>query len=138
MRTETIKFVNFNGEECVEKHSFNLTKAEIVKLEATTEGGYGGYLQAVMDTQDMAKMWGLIEDLIKMSYGVKSPDGRRFIKNQEVLDNFIQTEGYSELIMKFINDAEAFSAFVNGIIPKDLADQVAAMKDKPAIEVAAN
>lgn len=138
MYTETIKFTDFNGNACTEKHSFNLTKAELLKLEATTKGGYAGYVQAAMDAQDSAKLWNIIEELIAKSYGVKSADGRRFIKNQEVLDNFIQTEAYSELIMKYLGDADAFANFINGVIPSDLAKQVAEMKDKPVIEVAGN
>ena len=49
---------------------------------------------------------------------------RRFIKNQEVLNDFLETEAFSELIMKFVSDAEAASNFVNGIIPSDLAKQL--------------
>jgi hypothetical protein len=135
MRIETITYTDFNGHQQTEKFAFNLTKAEILKLEATTKGGYQGYLQSIVDAQDGAALWTAIEDLVHLAYGKKSPDGRSFMKSKEILEDFIHTEAYSELIMKFFTDTEEFSKFVNGILPADLAKQVEAMKDKPAIEV---
>ena len=57
------------------------------------------------------------KDIILRAYGEKSPDGRRFIKNQEVRDAFAQTEAYSKLFMEMATDAKAASEFVNGIVP---------------------
>ena len=57
------------------------------------------------------------KDIILRAYGEKSPDGRRFIKNQEVRDAFAQTEAYSNLFMELATDAKAASEFVNGIVP---------------------
>ena len=51
-----------------------------------------------------------------MDYGEKSPDGRRFVKNQEVRDAFAQTNAYSDLFMELATDAKAAAAFVNGVI----------------------
>lgn len=124
MHVEHIKFTDYNGVERKESHYFNLSKGELVDMEATTPGGYGAYVQSIIDTQDGPKLWKIFRELIMKSYGVKSPDGRRFIKNQEVLNDFIETEAFSELIIKFVSDAAAASAFVNGIIPSDLAKQL--------------
>ena len=49
----------------------------------------------------------------------KSPDGRRFIKTQEVKDAFVETEAYSQIFMELSTDATAASVFVNGIVPPD-------------------
>ena len=37
---------------------------------------------------------------------------------QELRDDFLQTEAYSELFIELASDADAASSFVNGIIPK--------------------
>jgi hypothetical protein len=59
----------------------------------------------------------LFKDIILKAYGEKSPDGRRFIKTQELRDGFAQTEAYSELFMELSTDANAAAVFVNGITP---------------------
>ena len=55
--------------------------------------------------------------IIRKAYGVKSPDGKRFIKSDELSDEFMQTEAYSDLFMTLITDAQAAADFVNGVMP---------------------
>jgi hypothetical protein len=57
-----------------------------------------------------------------------TPDGRKFTKSPEILDDFIYTQAYSNLYMSLIADADAAANFVNGIIPKNIADQANAQK----------
>ena len=66
----------------------------------------------------------IFKDLVLKSYGVKSDDGRRFIKNEKLREEFEQTEAYSILYMELSTDADAAAAFVNGIIPADVAKQL--------------
>ena len=56
----------------------------------------------------------------------------RFIKNQEVWDEFAQTEAYSKLFMELATDAKAASAFVNGIVPA--GSDAAAPAAAPALQ----
>ena len=57
---------------------------------------------------------------------MKSDDGRRFIKNQEVRDAFAQTEAYSDLFMELATDSKFAAEFVAGVIPapKDGANKL--------------
>ena len=64
------------------------------------------------------------KDIFLNSYGIKSPDGRRFIKNDEVKTDFEQTEAYSQLFMELVTDADKMADFIKGVIPSDLASQV--------------
>jgi hypothetical protein len=118
MLKKTIKYTDFNGNERVEDFYFNLTKAEVAEMELSTEGGLANMINKITSTQDSKKVIEVFKDLILRSYGEKSPDGRRFIKNQELRDAFVQTEAYSELFMELgSNDVEA-EKFVTGIIPE--------------------
>ena len=60
----------------------------------------------------------VFKELVLKAYGEKSPDGKRFIKSDELSTAFAQTEAYSELFMKLATDDKAAADFVNGIIPK--------------------
>lgn len=129
MLKKTIDYVDFNGLKRTEDHYFNLTKAEIMEMELGTVGGFGDMLTNIVKTQDTPSIVKIFKKLILAAYGVKSPDGRRFIKNDEVRDDFAQTEAYSTLFMELATDAKKAAEFVNGIIPADLAEEVAKSSD---------
>jgi hypothetical protein len=126
MIKKTIKYTDFNGNERTEDFYFNLNKAEIMKMEMSITGGLAEMIQRIVQAQDTPAIIKIFEDLIQQSYGVKTPDGRGFVKRKEDLDSFIATEAYSELFMELATNAEAASEFVNGIVPANMAKQLAA------------
>ena len=116
MIKETIKYTDYNGEEREEDFYFNLSRAEIIKMNYSYEGGLEGLIQKIVKEKDTVKIYKMFTDILFMAYGEKSADGKRFIKSEEISTAFIQTEAYSELIMKLIQDADYAAKFVNGII----------------------
>lgn len=124
MLKKTIKYTDYNGVERTEDFYFNLNKAEIMEMQLTTVGGLDAYLKKIISAQDMPTLMRIFKDLVLKSYGVKSDDGRRFIKNEKLREEFEQTEAYSILYMELSTDSEAAAAFVNGIIPADVAKQL--------------
>lgn len=124
MYTIPIKYTDYNGNERSENFMFNLSKAEIVEMELSTQGGFAERIQHIIDAQDTPTLVKLFKDLILKSYGVKSADGRRFEKSEELSREFSQTEAYSDLYMKLATDAGAASEFVNNIVPADVRDQM--------------
>ena len=76
-------------------------------------------IMSMMDGQKLADMFKM---LIDKSYGVKGPDGREFIKSEEVLNHFKFTEAYSDLYMLLATDSNAATEFVNGIFPKEAVE----------------
>ena len=125
MITIPITYTDYNGNERTENFSFNLNKAEIMRMEMSVKGGFAEMIQRVVDAQDQPAIIEIFEDLIRKSYGVKTPDGRGFVKNKQDLDAFVATEAYSELFMKLATDADEAAKFINGVIPANLAKELA-------------
>ena len=125
MIKETITYTDYNGVERKEDFYFNLTKAEIMEMEMSTKGGLAEMIQRIVAAQDQPAIIKIFKDLIVKAYGVKSPDGKRFIKNPEVVEEFVQTEAFSQMFMKLATDSDAAAKFVNGIVPADMAKQLA-------------
>lgn len=117
MIKKTIKYTDYEGTEREEDFYFNLTKAEITMMELEQTGGLIRTLTKIMEEQDSKKMIEYFKELVLKAYGVKSPDGRKFIKTQEVKEDFEFTEAFSEIFMELAFDAEAAANFVNGIMP---------------------
>lgn len=118
MIKKVITYVDYNGKERTEAFYFNLTKAELTEMELTTNGGLADHIQRIVDAQDSKQLIELFKSMLLLSYGEKSPDGKRFIKNQELRDGFSQTEAYSQLYMDLVTNTELAIEFVNGIIPE--------------------
>lgn len=117
MLKKTINYVDYDGNKRTEDFYFNLTKAEIAEMEMSTDGGLVKMIEKIVAAQDSKRIIEIFKDLILKAFGEKSPDGKRFIKNQDIRDAFSQTEAYSELFMELATNADAATAFVNGIIP---------------------
>lgn len=126
MLKKTITYTDYNNVKRTEDFYFNLSKAEIVEMQISTSGGLVEMINKIVKAQDNAAIVKIFKELILKAYGEKSPDGKRLEKSEAISNAFAQTEAYSDLFMELATDADAAAAFVNGIIPADLADQVAA------------
>lgn len=129
MHKEVVTYTDYNGVEKTGEYFFNLNKAELLKLENSVQGGFTAMVQRAINADNQPEVFAAFEDLIRRSYGVKTLDGSGFVKRQEDYDAFVATEAYSELFWKLATDAEAGSAFVNGIIPANLAKQIEEMAE---------
>ena len=117
MFKDTRTYIDFNGNERTQDFRFNLTEAEIVEMDLTTEGGLEAMIKKIMDEQDRARLIMLFKDLIRRSYGVLSLDGNHLDKRPEVFEQYSQTQAYSDFFMELAANAQLASDFVNGIIP---------------------
>lgn len=136
MLKKRISYTDYNGNKRDEDFYFNLTKAEIMEMEMSTTGGLTEMIQRIIDTQDAPSIIKVFKNIIMKAYGEKSPDGKRFIKSQELSESFAQTEAYSELFMELASDSDAASKFVNGIIPADMAQAVEKQQQQAALPTA--
>lgn len=133
MLKKTITYEDYDGNQRTEDFYFNLSKAEVVDW-LTTSGGYtlDKVMEKLVRTENTKEIMQIFKDLIYRAYGEKSLDGRRFIKSEEVKNNFIETEAYSALYMELISNAKTAAEFFNGIIPKDMAADIDKMMADPA------
>lgn len=132
MFKETITYTDYNGVERTEDFYFNLSKGEIAKMQLAHSGNLADWMQSVIEAKDQQKIVDLFNEIVDMSYGIKSEDGRRFIKTPQVLEEFKQTEAYSDFYFKLVTDAAYASKFVNAIIPADIQAQAASQSPKLA------
>ena len=122
MLKKTIKYTDYEGVEREEDFYFNLNKAEVMEMQLSTDGTLTKFIEKIIAEKRVPELVKIFKELILKSYGEKSLDGKRFIKNDKILEEFTQTEAYSNLFMELSTDADAAAAFINGIIPKDLVE----------------
>ena len=127
MLKETLTYKNFDGVEVTETAMFNLTEAEVLEMETTYPGGYGGFLQTIIDTKDQPTLVKIFKDFLLKTYGEKSPDGRFFMKEDEdghplYRKNFLYSGLYSHIYMKLATDSEYATKFVKAVLPEKLGE----------------
>lgn len=116
MLKKPVKYVDYNGQEREEDCFFNLTRAEVTEMELGVDGGLTEMIQKIVKEKNGPAIVKIFKDLILKAYGIKSPDGRRFIKSKEISEEFQQTEAYSIIFMELATDEKAAEAFINGLV----------------------
>lgn len=138
MLKKEIKYTNFDGMECVETAYFNLNKLEMAKLYQSEEFKKYGYLleKGKKDEYaelDLSSIIEIIELFIAKSYGKKSDDGKRFIKNEQMLTEFKETDAYIEFIEELLTNPESVNEFITCIFPAKVMEE---LKNNPEYQKA--
>lgn len=136
MIKKTMTYVDYNSVTRTEDFYFHLNKSELSKMELTAHGGYAEMIQRIVNAKDIPAIISVMEELIQKSYGVKTPDGRGFLKRKEDLELFMATEAYSDLFMELSTDEDKAAEFINGVIPADLAEEVAKQQKQGNFSIA--
>lgn len=134
MLKKTITFKDLDGNDVTEDFYFNLNKAEIAEMELSYDGGLSDYLQKIIQKEDGYAIITSFKDIITKAVGKRSDDGRRFIKSQDIINEFVQTEAYSSMFMDIVTNATSAVDFIKGIVPADMAAKVDATVELPSGE----
>ena len=116
MIKKTIKYVDFNGNENEEAVYFNMTKAELTMLELDEKEGLSNYIKGAVESGDNKALVEVFNKLLIESYGVKSEDGKRFVKSEQLKEEFRQSAAFSEIFMTLATNADEAEAFIKGLV----------------------
>lgn len=123
MLKKTITYIDYDGTERTEDFYFNLTRAEVLEMETSENGGLAKLLQKIVAEQNHKRIVELFKEIILKAYGEKSLDGKRFVKSDALREGFMQTEAYSQLFMELATNSESAATFVNGIVPATISKE---------------
>lgn len=135
MIKRTITYKDFDGNERTEDLYFNLTQLEATEIAMDMPNDLMEEVSNVETNEEVLKagerlikkmggkgIFEFVKTLVLKSYGIKSEDGRTFKKSEKLSEEFSQTVAYSTFMMELLTDEEATSAFINGVIPSELAN----------------
>lgn len=130
MYKKTITYTDYNGTERSEDFYFNLSEVELTDMNYSFEGGFVSAIKKLVDAKDTKALIDVLKDIINRSYGIKSDDGRRFIKKPEYLEEFMETPAYGVLYLELASNETAAAEFIKKVVPSNLSAQV----DKATVE----
>ena len=132
MFSRTFEFKGYDGQMHKETWWFNLSEAELFKMELGSVGGVTGMMNRMLREEHPDKIVDMFESIILKAVGERSADGRRFIKKErpgmpwgEVAEDFRETPAYAQLFTELVKSGEALANFLKGAIPAELAEELA-------------
>lgn len=148
MLKKIVNYTDFDNNQRTETLYFNMTQTELVEFAMDLPDGVTNSVAEAgkLDEQQAAMVMieklggkgvmGFIKNLLLKSYGIKSEDGRRFIKSPALSEEFSQTLAFDAIFMELMGDDNAASDFVNSVIPASVIDKMPMMKQNtPVIPV---
>lgn len=130
MIKKTVTYNDLNGNERTESFYFHYYESEILEMELSVDGGFAERIQRIIDAKDQPTLIRVIKKFVLDAYGVKSDDGRQFIKNEQERAKFEQCPAYSKIFMELVLNDKVAADFVNGVIPPEMADRVNKIQNK--------
>lgn len=133
MLKKTITYTDFDGQQRTEDHYFNLTQAELTEMELSLNGGLSQLLEKIIQENDQRQIIEYFKKIVIGAYGIKGLDGRTFMKNDQIREEFASTMAYSEIFMELATDADKAAEFVKGIMPADMDKRLGQADNKPQL-----
>lgn len=130
MIKKTVTYKDYNDVERTESFYFHFTEAEILDMEMSVEGGFAERVQRIVDAKEQSALLKVIKNFVLDAYGVKSEDGKRFIKTDKVKEEFVQSPAYSMIFMELVTNDALAADFVNGVVPDTMKDRLKAIAIK--------
>lgn len=117
MLKQKVKYLDFDDVEQNETLYFNLNRMELIALQSRYgKDDMAKYIEKVVAEEDYQKMYELLKDIVLTSYGVRSEDGKRFVKNEKIREEFETSLAYEALIEDFHDDeGSTLNNFITGI-----------------------
>lgn len=126
MIKQDITYTNFEGEQETETLYFHLNKVELMEMQVSEKRGLAQYITDIQKAENNKEIFRLFKEIVLRAYGERSGDGKKFIKNERLREEFEGSLAYEELMVKLVTEADFAAKFVNGIMPAGMADQIAA------------
>jgi hypothetical protein len=123
MFKKTVQFEDFDGKKQSKDFYFHISKAELLEL-ATSADDMQARIKRIIDAKDGKAILSELRDFIKLSVGVRSDDGQRFIKDADAQNILFQSPAYDELLMELATSADACANFVQQLIPEKMQQEM--------------
>ena len=126
MLKKTITYEDYNGDTVTDDFYFNLTKVECMELEYSfgANNTLTNTITTLVESNDVGALIAAIKKILLMSYGIKTPDGKRFIKNDSIREEFEQSPAFEKIYWDLVTNQDEAASFISGIVPQNVRDSL--------------
>jgi hypothetical protein len=120
MLKKEVTYTDFDGNKVTEVLHFYLSEAQLMRLDAQYPDGLEAAIRSMVERDDRGSIFKLFEELIVLSYGTKSEDGKRFVRSEESKTEFLQSLAYDTLLVDIATSEATAIAFFQGVTARAL------------------
>lgn len=122
----TQKYTDYNGNERTDDLYFNFTEPQLRKFLMQQPEFSQENLAEIMATKDLNQMLQTLQVLFVAAYGKKSEDGRSFVKNKEIQEEFEGSAAFAQLMedIMYKGDEKTVEEFLINIFPAKFSDSI--------------
>ena len=133
MFERTFKFEGFDGKMYEDTWGFYLSKADLLEIQLGTFVGLDALMKRLIETKNGKEIMAIVKEIILKAVGHTSPDGRKFLRNEELREEFLQTDAYSQLFEELVLNPDKALDFIIAAVPSEVGEKMRAeMKKEPA------
>lgn len=115
MFKHTVEYTDFNGVDRKEDLLFHLSLPEVTRLEAEIGESLEVHTKNLVDNQDMKQLLDFLERILLSSYGRKTSDGKSFLKNKNLREEFEYSQAYAEVFEQLLTVPDLARKFGQGV-----------------------
>jgi hypothetical protein len=117
MLRQTVNYTDYSGASVSDVYYFQMNRMDLLEFTAEfPDGDIQKGLQVYQDNSDLKGIYKLIKEIFELSFGVKSEDGKHFLKGGKPLEDFKNSLAYAELFEKAVTDTEFGQKFIKAIL----------------------
>lgn len=125
MHSEIIHYNDLDGNPAQAEYHFYLGKGDLAEMDLVHRGDLTGYLEDIVKNKDGSELIKIFKELLLRSVGHR--EGMRFVRNQDIVDEFCQTGAYEALFLQLVTNEDAGLSFFRKIMPPDLIEKASAI-----------
>ena len=126
MFSREFEYTGYDGKPKKDTYWFNLTEAELYEIDLSSIHGFTGEMNKLLKEERTKEIVEAFKSIILNAVGVVSADGRKFLKSDEIREDFYRSKAYSQLFVELASSGEKLSEFLKGAIPEEIRQKMEA------------
>lgn len=126
MFSKEFEYTGYDGKPKKDTYWFNLSEAELYEIDLSSIRGFTGEMNKLLKEERTKEIVDAFKNIILGAVGTVSADGRKFLKSEEIKEDFYRSKAYSQLFVELVSSGEKVAEFLRGAIPEEIRKQMEA------------
>ena len=124
MFSKEFEYTGYDGKPKKDTYWFNLSEAELYEIDLSSIRGFTGEMNKLLKEERTKEIVDAFKNIILGAVGVVSADGRKFLKSEEIREDFYRSKAYSQLFVELVSSGEKVAEFLRGAIPEEIRQRM--------------
>lgn len=124
MFSKDFEYTGYDGKPKKDTYWFNLTEAELYEIDLSSIHGFNAEMLKLLKEERTKEIVDAFKGIILSAVGVISADGRKFLKSDEIREDFYRSKAYSMLFVELVSSGEKVAEFLKGAIPDEIRQKM--------------